>query len=147
MVTILPILSSPCIYKISFLFPPDEKEKYDPTGFRDLVIAGLDKAGHDPEAIFKFLDAFGSKQDYRRYGEALFDILIAGGLLGKHSHHSSYIYNPLMLHWELFSVTFVICEKEITTELSAAYLYKLFIPLLLSVFSCCNYQLSVVLIL
>ncbi|XP_077285057.1 basic leucine zipper and W2 domain-containing protein kra [Arctopsyche grandis] len=59
----------------------DEKEKYDPTGFRDLVIAGLDKAGHDPEAIFKFLDAFGSKQDYRRYGEALFDILIAGGIL------------------------------------------------------------------
>lgn len=74
------------IHKTSFLFPLDEKEKYDPTGFRDLVIAGLDKAGHDPEAIFKFLDAFGSKQDYRRYGEALFDILIAGGLLGKHSY-------------------------------------------------------------
>lgn len=67
---------------LRFFLLSDEKEKYDPTGFRDLVIAGLDKAGHDPEAIFKFLDAFGSKQDYRRYGEALFDILIAGGLLG-----------------------------------------------------------------
>ena len=29
----------------------------------------------------KFLDVSGSKLDYRRYGEALFDILVAGGLL------------------------------------------------------------------
>lgn len=61
----------------------DEKEKYDPTGFRDAVIQGLDKAGNDLEAVSKFLDTAGSKLDYRRYGEALFDILIAGGLLGK----------------------------------------------------------------
>lgn len=61
----------------------DEKEKYDPTGFRDAVIQGLDKAGNDLEAVSKYLDAAGSKLDYRRYGEALFDILIAGGLLGK----------------------------------------------------------------
>lgn len=61
----------------------DEKEKYDPTGFRDSIIQGLDKAGTDLEAISKFLDTAGSKLDYRRYGEALFDILIAGGLLGK----------------------------------------------------------------
>ncbi|KAK6639313.1 hypothetical protein RUM43_007585 [Polyplax serrata] len=59
----------------------DEKEKYDPTGFRDAVIQGLDKAGNDLEAVSKFLDTAGSKLDYRRYGEALFDILIAGGLL------------------------------------------------------------------
>lgn len=64
----------------------DEKEKYDPTGFRDAVIQGLDKAGNDLEAVLKFLDTVGSKFDYRRYGEALFDILIAGGLLGKFSH-------------------------------------------------------------
>lgn len=61
----------------------DEKEKYDPTGFRDSIIQGLDKAGTDLDAISKFLDTAGSKLDYRRYGEALFDILIAGGLLGK----------------------------------------------------------------
>lgn len=59
----------------------DEKEKYDPAGFRDSIILGLDKAGPDVDAIFKFLDSAGSKLDYRRYGEALFDILIAGGLL------------------------------------------------------------------
>lgn len=59
----------------------DEKEKYDPTGFRDAIISGLDKCSNDLEAISKFLDAAGNKLDYRRYGETLFDILIAGGLL------------------------------------------------------------------
>lgn len=61
----------------------DEKEKYDPAGFRDAVLQGLNKAGTDLEAVSKFLDTAGSKLNYRRYGEALFDILIAGGLLGK----------------------------------------------------------------
>lgn len=59
---------------------PDEKEKFDPHGFRDAVIAGLEKA-EDLEQISKFLDTAGNKLDYRRYGEVLFDILIAGGLL------------------------------------------------------------------
>lgn len=58
----------------------DEKEKFDPTGFRDAVIAGLEKA-EDLDGISKFLDTAGNKLDYRRYGEVLFDILIAGGLL------------------------------------------------------------------
>lgn len=62
----------------------DEKEKYDPAGFRDFIVVGLNTAGgSDIDAIWKFLDSAGSKVDYRRYGEALFDILIAGGLLGK----------------------------------------------------------------
>lgn len=72
----------------------DEKEKYDPTGFRDSIIQGLDKAGTDLDAISKFLDTAGSKLDYRRYGEALFDILIAGGLLGK-----SYDFESLSQSW------------------------------------------------
>lgn len=59
----------------------DEKEKFDPTGFRDAVIAGLEGTSGDLEAISKFLDTAGNKLDYRRYGEVLFDILIAGGLL------------------------------------------------------------------
>ncbi|XP_014093783.1 protein krasavietz [Bactrocera oleae] len=59
----------------------DEREKYDPTGFRDAVIAGLEKTEGDLEQIFKYLDIAGNKLDYRRYGEVLFDILIAGGLL------------------------------------------------------------------
>lgn len=45
------------------------------------MLAGLEKAGTDLDAISKFLDTAGSKLDYRRYGEVLFDILIAGGLL------------------------------------------------------------------
>lgn len=71
--------------RIILLFP-DEKEKYDPAGFRDAVLQGLNKAGTDLEAVSKFLDTAGSKLDYRRYGETLFDILIAGGLLGKLTH-------------------------------------------------------------
>lgn len=59
----------------------DEREKYDPTGFRDAVIAGLEKTEGDLEQISKYLDIAGNKLDYRRYGEVLFDILIAGGLL------------------------------------------------------------------
>lgn len=62
----------------------DEKEKYDPAGFRDYIVVGLNSAGSDVDAIWKFLDFAGSKVDYRRYGEALFDILIAGGLLGEY---------------------------------------------------------------
>jgi len=41
---------------------------------------GLEKA-EDMEQVYKFLDSAGNKLDYRRYGEVLFDILIAGGLL------------------------------------------------------------------
>lgn len=38
------------------------------------------------DALSKFLDDRGSKkdtQDYRKYGEVLFDVLIAGGILGE----------------------------------------------------------------
>lgn len=72
----------------------DEKEKYDPAGFRDYIVIGLNAAGSDVDAIWKFLDSAGSKVDYRRYGEALFDILIAGGLLGK-EFDSYYIISAL----------------------------------------------------
>lgn len=34
------------------------------------------------DAVSKYLDSAGGKLDYRRYGETLFDVLIAGGLLG-----------------------------------------------------------------
>ncbi|GIY39878.1 basic leucine zipper and W2 domain-containing protein 1 [Caerostris darwini] len=59
----------------------DEKEKYDPGSFRDAIVQGLNEIGPDLEQISKFLDASGSKLDYRRYGEVLFDILLAGGIL------------------------------------------------------------------
>lgn len=62
---------------------PDEKERFDPTQFQDCIIQGLTETGTDLEAVAKFLDASGAKLDYRRYAETLFDILVAGGMLGK----------------------------------------------------------------
>ncbi|KFM79503.1 Basic leucine zipper and W2 domain-containing protein 1, partial [Stegodyphus mimosarum] len=59
----------------------DEKEKYDPASFRDAILQGLSETGSDLEQVSKFLDTAGSKLDYRRYGETLFDILLAGGIL------------------------------------------------------------------
>ncbi|KAK3579292.1 hypothetical protein CHS0354_033372 [Potamilus streckersoni] len=59
----------------------DEKEKYDPSSFRDAIIQGLNETGGDLELVSKFLDISGSKLDYRRYAEVLFDILFAGGQL------------------------------------------------------------------
>ena len=99
----------------------DEKEKYDPGGFRDSIIAGISdivtgSKGSSPEsehssptgdrapsaeqngvaavgplvtkarleALSKWLDERGSKKDdYRKYGEVLFDVLVAGGILGE----------------------------------------------------------------
>uniref|UniRef100_A0A672G391 5MP1/2-like HEAT domain-containing protein n=1 Tax=Salarias fasciatus TaxID=181472 RepID=A0A672G391_SALFA len=59
----------------------DEKEKFEPTVFRDTIVSGLNEAGGDLDAVAKFLDATGSRLDYRRYADALFDILIAGSML------------------------------------------------------------------
>lgn len=59
----------------------DEKEKFDATAFRDSIIAGIVETQGDLELLSRFLDTSGNKLDYRRYGESLFDILIAGGLL------------------------------------------------------------------
>jgi len=59
----------------------DEKERYDPTTFRDQIVAGLNEADADLELASKFLIQSGSKLDFRRYSEALFDVLITGGIL------------------------------------------------------------------
>ncbi|TSK31411.1 Histone-binding protein RBBP4 [Bagarius yarrelli] len=59
----------------------DEKEKFEPTVFRDTIIHGLNEAGRDLDAVAKFLDVTGSRLDYRRYAETLFDILITGSML------------------------------------------------------------------
>lgn len=59
----------------------DEKVKYDPEGFRDEIVKGLSDCQDDFEKAYKFLDASGGTQDYRRYAESLFDILISGGLM------------------------------------------------------------------
>jgi len=59
----------------------DEKEKFDPSGFRDQIIQGLNETGGDLEQVSNFLDKAGSRLDYRRYAEQLFDVLFAGGIL------------------------------------------------------------------
>ena len=59
----------------------DEKQKLDIVGFRDQIIAGLVEAGDDFDAVSKFLDVTGNTADYRTYGEHLFQVLFAGGLL------------------------------------------------------------------
>jgi len=63
----------------------DEKERFDPTQFQEHIVQGLNQTGPDLEAVAKFLDSSGAKLDYRRYAETLFDILVAGGMLGKRS--------------------------------------------------------------
>lgn len=59
----------------------DEKEKFEPTVFRDTIVLGLNEVGGDLDAVAKFLDVNGSRLDYRRYADTLFDILIAGSML------------------------------------------------------------------
>ncbi|KAI1280330.1 Basic leucine zipper and W2 domain-containing protein 2 [Halotydeus destructor] len=88
----------------------DEKEKFDAPGFRDSLLSGfseilnleetvqVNEAGESVEveprngtpvaitqerldALQKYLENQSAKLDYRKYGEALFDILIAGGIL------------------------------------------------------------------
>ena len=69
----------------------DEKEKYDPSKFRDDILVGLQDTGENFDDKLKFLDTKGNQLDYRQYADTLFDILIAGGMLlpGK------FYYNPL----------------------------------------------------
>lgn len=75
--------SKPLDALISILVPTDEKERFDPSQFQESIVQGLNQTGTDLEAVAKFLDASGAKLDYRRYAETLFDILVAGGMLGK----------------------------------------------------------------
>lgn len=76
----------------------DEKEKYDPNGFRDALVQGLERSGGELDAAYKYLDAAGSKLDYRRYGEVIFDVLIAGGLLRKYPRQINKPVKELSCH-------------------------------------------------
>ena len=58
----------------------DEKEKFNPTGFRDTILQSFGYQQLDIDAVIKSLLA-DNKVDYRVYGEQLFDIIIAGGIL------------------------------------------------------------------
>ncbi|KAJ8936668.1 hypothetical protein NQ314_012208 [Rhamnusium bicolor] len=57
------------VFGLSIFLNPDcivgnEKERYDPIGFRDAIISGLDKCSNDFEAISRYLDNAGNKLDY-----------------------------------------------------------------------------------
>lgn len=105
----------------------DEKERFDPSHFQESIVQGLDQCGYDLEAVAKFLDASGGKLDYRRYAESLFDILVAGGMLGKRSYKIFLkLYPPLSpkhgihlgaewqwslrIEWQDWSTSFQICD-------------------------------------
>lgn len=65
----------------------DEKEKFNPSGFRDTILSSFDADQLDIDAKQLDIDAVikrlltDTKIDYRVYGEQLFDIIIAGGIL------------------------------------------------------------------
>ena len=67
-----------------YLTLADEKVKHDPVAFRDSLLRGFGEAGEDLDALSKYLDTAGNKLDYKHYGETLFDVLIAGGILGEY---------------------------------------------------------------
>lgn len=79
--------------KLIFFFFSDEKEKFEPTVFRDTLVQGLNEAGDDLEAVAKFLDSTGSRLDYRRYADTLFDILVAGSMLGEPCGFNMFLYS------------------------------------------------------
>uniref|UniRef100_A0A8C1K2J9 Basic leucine zipper and W2 domains 1a n=1 Tax=Cyprinus carpio TaxID=7962 RepID=A0A8C1K2J9_CYPCA len=85
----------------------DEKERFDPTQFQESIVQGLNQTGTDLEAVAKFLDASGAKLDYRRYAETLFDILVAGGMLGK---QPCAVFNKLIRRYKYLEKGF---EEEI----------------------------------
>ena len=99
-----------------FFFILDEKKQYDPTGFRDAILEGLEAAGSDLDSVSKFLDVSGSKLDYRRYGVNLIEILIAGGLLG---NNLAFIYE-LTARWPWSLVCF---DFTISTYVFSLWFY------------------------
>ena len=95
-----------------FLFT-DEKERFDPTQFQESIVQGLNQTGSDLEAVAKFLDASGAKLDYRRYAETLFDILVAGGMLGEWSWRHGSHRHCLIYGKKIFIVTIILGNVEI----------------------------------
>uniref|UniRef100_A0A8C3A4Y4 Basic leucine zipper and W2 domains 1 n=1 Tax=Cyclopterus lumpus TaxID=8103 RepID=A0A8C3A4Y4_CYCLU len=90
----------------------DEKERFDPTQFQESIVQGLNQSGTDLEAVAKFLDASGAKLDYRRYVETLFDILVAGGMLGTRSTFPGQVSEFITMLFQL------ICQIIFLTQFS-----------------------------
>ena len=73
----------------------------------------MNQTGSDLEAVAKFLDASGAKLDYRRYAETLFDILVAGGMLGEWSWRHGSHRHCLIYGKKIFIVTIILGNVEI----------------------------------
>uniref|UniRef100_A0A673G3Q9 eIF5-mimic protein 1 n=1 Tax=Sinocyclocheilus rhinocerous TaxID=307959 RepID=A0A673G3Q9_9TELE len=86
----------------------DEKEKFEPTVFRDTIVQGLNEAGGDLDAVAKFLDVTGSRLDYRRYADTLFDVLMAGSMLDDYVYIQ--VFNKLIRRYKYLEKAF---EEEI----------------------------------
>lgn len=101
----------------------DEKEKYDPSAFRDAILQGLNEADNDIEQVSKFLDSAGSRLDYRRYAEPLLDVLFAGGILAP---GGSVVQDAGTERTSVYENS-IFKTKDDTTSLKAQYeiLYKL----------------------
>uniref|UniRef100_A0A8C2D075 5MP1/2-like HEAT domain-containing protein n=1 Tax=Cyprinus carpio TaxID=7962 RepID=A0A8C2D075_CYPCA len=87
----------------------DEKEKFEPTVFRDTIVQGLNEAGGDLDAVAKFLDVTGSRLDYRRYADTLFDILMAGSMLET-------FYAPQSVNTNLHRIDRQICFIDMLSQ-------------------------------
>lgn len=97
-------------------FSTDEKERFDPSQFQESIIQGLNQTGTDLEAVAKFLDASGAKLDYRRYAETLFDILVAGGMLGKMQDYFIFLLPLQKTFFHVITSLMVIKSVHCTAE-------------------------------
>lgn len=60
----------------------DERERYEPSVFRDSIIYGLEDVGNKPDLILRYLiETATNKLDVKRYGETLLDVLFVGGII------------------------------------------------------------------
>uniref|UniRef100_A0A0L8FYX2 W2 domain-containing protein n=1 Tax=Octopus bimaculoides TaxID=37653 RepID=A0A0L8FYX2_OCTBM len=95
----------------------DEKEKYDPSSFRDAIILGLNECSNDLEQVSKYLDTAGSRLDYRRYAEVLFDILFTGGQLGLSLEFSTIMFRTWLNEKDINSVSAAMKRSQIENRL------------------------------
>jgi hypothetical protein len=59
----------------------DKARKHDPHSFRNELTAGLQSCSWKFDEILKFLENAGHRLEYNKYGETLFEVLIAGNII------------------------------------------------------------------
>ena len=61
----------------------DLKSKYEPEDFCEALIDEIKEAEGNLDSISKKLDSAADPLDFKKYSEPLFDVLFAGGMIGK----------------------------------------------------------------